>query len=72
MSYDVNHPFNFMLYSMSGERFEKKVKLKWPNPFNEDDPHPGFYIFGPASINDVLCLYIKILVKIMEEFYYAT
>ena len=56
MPHDVDHSFNFMLYSISGERFENKVKLNWPNPFDEDDPHPGFYIFGPTSINGFLRL----------------
>jgi len=43
-----------MLYLLSGERFEKKVKLCSPPPFRESD-NPGF-ILGPV-INGIVCLY---------------
>jgi F-box interacting protein len=42
------------LYSLSGERFEHKTKLDWPNPFQEVDPE--FYVVGSGSIHGVLCL----------------
>ncbi|XP_058782880.1 putative F-box protein At3g16210 [Vicia villosa] len=37
------------LYSLSGERFEKIVKLDWPNNYSFD-------ILGPISFNGTLCL----------------
>jgi molecular chaperone HtpG len=52
----TGQPSQSVLYSVSGERFENKVQLNWPKTFNEDD-HLGFYIFGPVSVNGVLCLY---------------
>jgi molecular chaperone HtpG len=49
---------------LSGEKFEKKVSLDWPPPFQQDDSHnifPSFplsiLILGSASVNGTLCLY---------------
>jgi hypothetical protein len=42
------------LYSLSGERFENKVKLNCSNPFPN---HEDTRIFGFGSINGTLCLY---------------
>ncbi|CAJ2669218.1 unnamed protein product [Trifolium pratense] len=46
-----------VLYSLSGERYENKTLLNFPNPFEEDDP--DFYISGSGSINGILCLINK-------------
>ncbi|RDX68578.1 Heat shock protein 83, partial [Mucuna pruriens] len=43
------------LFSLSGDRFQNRVKLEWPNPLQEDEPI--FYILGSSSINGILCLY---------------
>ncbi|RHN52669.1 putative F-box domain-containing protein [Medicago truncatula] len=43
-----------VLYLLFGERFENKVKLDWPPPFQEDNI--GIHILGPV-INDNFCLY---------------
>ncbi|CAK8544831.1 unnamed protein product [Lathyrus sativus] len=43
-----------MMYSFSGERFENRTKLDWPNPFQEVDPK--FYISGANSIKGIFCL----------------
>ncbi|XP_058766624.1 F-box/kelch-repeat protein At3g06240-like [Vicia villosa] len=43
-----------VLYSLSDERFENKIKLDWPNPFQRDDLE--FDILGSHSINGILCL----------------
>ncbi|CAK8567463.1 unnamed protein product [Lathyrus sativus] len=43
-----------VLYMLSGERFENKVKLDWPPPFQDNDR--GVYILGLA-INGIVCLY---------------
>ncbi|XP_004507059.1 putative F-box protein At3g16210 [Cicer arietinum] len=42
------------LYSLSGERYENKVKLDWPPPFQEDDR--GMGMMGTV-INGIVCLY---------------
>jgi molecular chaperone HtpG len=42
------------VYSLSGERFENKVKLDFSNPFANLN---NFRIFGFGSINGILCLY---------------
>ncbi|XP_004512779.3 F-box/kelch-repeat protein At3g06240-like, partial [Cicer arietinum] len=42
------------LYSLSGERYENKVKLDWPPPFQENDI--AICIMGTV-INGVVCLY---------------
>ncbi|XP_039683738.1 F-box/kelch-repeat protein At3g06240 [Medicago truncatula] len=44
----------FVLYSLSGERFEIGTKIDWPNPFEENKPN--FDISGSCSINGILCL----------------
>ncbi|MCI20444.1 hypothetical protein A2U01_0041606, partial [Trifolium medium] len=44
------------MYSLSGENFENRVKLDWPNPFPEDEDldldgdedYTGFGIMGSA------------------------
>jgi len=43
------------LYLLSGERFENKVQMKWPHPF---DRNYGYYpnILG-SGINGTLCIY---------------
>lgn len=46
---------SFTLDSLSGERFENKVKLDFPNPFQQEDP--GFCVLVSGSINGILCLY---------------
>ncbi|XP_058740613.1 putative F-box protein At3g16210 [Vicia villosa] len=43
-----------VMYSVSGERFENRAKLDWPNPFQEADPE--FKISGSSSINGFFCL----------------
>lgn len=43
-----------VLYWLSGERFENKVKLDWPPPFQENDQ--GVCVLGPA-VNGIVCLY---------------
>jgi hypothetical protein len=43
------------LFSHSGERFENKVKLDWPPPFDEDDQ--GIRMLGYTAPDDTLCLY---------------
>ncbi|KEH16624.1 putative F-box domain-containing protein [Medicago truncatula] len=48
------HYHSHMLYLLSGERFENKVKLGSPTPFRKSD-NPGF-ILGPV-INGIVCLY---------------
>jgi molecular chaperone HtpG len=47
--------FKYDLYSLSGENFENRVKLNWPEPFPEYD-YSSFEIIGLASINGTLCL----------------
>ncbi|WJX64730.1 hypothetical protein P8452_49471 [Trifolium repens] len=42
------------LYSLSGDRFENKVKLNWPNPFLEENTNFNLRYFGSA--NGILCL----------------
>ncbi|CAJ2633562.1 unnamed protein product [Trifolium pratense] len=41
-------------YMLPGQRFEDRVKIDWPSPFQEDSA--GIYILGAASINGILCL----------------
>jgi molecular chaperone HtpG len=41
-------------YWLSGEKFENRVKLDWPPPFQNDDTN--IYIVGSISINGILCL----------------
>ncbi|KAK2431667.1 F-box/kelch-repeat protein [Trifolium repens] len=42
------------LYSLSGDRFENKFKLNWPNPFLEENTNFSIRYFGSA--NGILCL----------------
>jgi len=43
------------LYLLSGERFENKVQMKWPHPF---DQNCGYYpCILSSSINGTLCIY---------------
>ncbi|KAK2445036.1 F-box/kelch-repeat protein [Trifolium repens] len=51
---NINDEDKYELYSLSGERFEHKTKLDWPNPFQEVDPQ--FYVVGSDSIHGTLCL----------------
>jgi molecular chaperone HtpG len=51
---NINDEDKFELYSLSGEKFENKTKLDWPNPFQEDDPQ--FYVVGHGSIHGILFL----------------
>ncbi|CAL5203946.1 unnamed protein product [Lathyrus oleraceus] len=51
MPYFQNRP---VIYLLSGERFENKVKLDWPPLFQENDR--GVCVFGSA-INGIVCLY---------------
>jgi F-box interacting protein len=44
----------YVLYLLSGENFENKVKLEWPPPFQENDQ--SVFILGPV-INGIVCLY---------------
>ncbi|CAI8616368.1 unnamed protein product [Vicia faba] len=56
VKWNHNHTYmSFPLYLLSGERFENKVKLDFPNPFQHDNP--GYYILVSGSINGILCLY---------------
>jgi molecular chaperone HtpG len=41
-------------YWLSGDRFENKVKIDWPTPFQENNTN--IYILGSVSINGILCL----------------
>ena len=41
-------------YSLSGERFENKVKLDFSNPYENQF---NFKIFGVGSVNGILCLH---------------
>ncbi|RHN48684.1 putative F-box domain-containing protein [Medicago truncatula] len=50
----VYEPHQEVLYFLSGQRFENKVKLDYSNP----SAHPfDFRIFGFGSINGTLCLH---------------
>jgi molecular chaperone HtpG len=42
-----------VLYSLFGERFENKVKIDWPNPYQV--PY-DFSIYGSASVNGIFCI----------------
>ena len=43
------------VFSLSGERFENKAELDWPNLFCEDRTH--FKICGYTSVNGIICIY---------------
>ncbi|AET00914.1 putative F-box domain-containing protein [Medicago truncatula] len=42
------------LFSLSGERFENRVELDWPNLFSDDRIH--FKICGYTSVNGIICI----------------
>jgi molecular chaperone HtpG len=46
--------YHYEFYLLSGKRFEDRIKIDWPPPFQEDDR--GIYIMGSVSINGILCL----------------
>ncbi|GAU17630.1 hypothetical protein TSUD_255050 [Trifolium subterraneum] len=43
-------------YLLPGQRFEDRVKIDWPSPFQEDSSSGCICILGSASINGILCL----------------
>ncbi|XP_039688755.1 F-box/kelch-repeat protein At3g06240 [Medicago truncatula] len=47
-------PNHRMLYLLSGETFENKVKLDWPPPFQDNGQ--SVFILGPV-MNGIVCLY---------------
>ncbi|AES77779.1 putative F-box domain-containing protein [Medicago truncatula] len=53
----IDSELKFVLYSLSGERYQNKTKLDWPNLFEEADPE--FDVVGSGSINGILCLVSK-------------
>jgi molecular chaperone HtpG len=50
--YYGGYPYEF--YLLPGQRFENRIKIDWPPPFQEDGC--GIYIMGTVSINGILCL----------------
>lgn len=52
--YDPNNSVVISLYSLSGDKFENRVKLDYPNPFNEEKPQ--FHISNSGSITGILCV----------------
>ncbi|MCI04059.1 F-box protein, partial [Trifolium medium] len=46
--------YRFEFYLLPGQRFEDRIKIDWPTPFQEDGC--GIYIMGTVSINGILCL----------------
>jgi len=54
----INFQYHDTLYTHSGEKFEDKVRLEWPPPFNLDDSF--IEILGCTSVKGVLCTYQKI------------
>lgn len=46
------------LCTLSGEKFEDRVKLDWPPPFQQDDSF--IEILGCTSVKGVLCIHQKI------------
>ncbi|CAJ2634235.1 unnamed protein product [Trifolium pratense] len=46
--------YRFEFYLLPGQRFEDRIKIDWPTPFQVDDC--GIYIMGMVSINGILCL----------------
>jgi molecular chaperone HtpG len=50
----VYEPHQEVLYSLSGKKFENKIKLDFSNPFTNQN---YFHIFGFGSINDILCIF---------------
>jgi len=62
------HDETFDLYSVSGERFENRVKLDWPR-VNLDpidlEYDSGFNILGSGSVHGTLCLFCASRVNIL-------
>ncbi|KAK2431548.1 hypothetical protein QL285_029763 [Trifolium repens] len=52
--YGDNYDYHCEFYMLCGERFENKIKIDWPPPFQEDIV--GIYICGTVSINGIFCL----------------
>ncbi|GAU38946.1 hypothetical protein TSUD_363850 [Trifolium subterraneum] len=52
---DAKTQVYFSLHSLFGERFENRLKLDFPNPFQQEDP--GFNILRSGSITGILCLF---------------
>jgi len=46
--------YHYSMYLLSGEKFQNKVKLDWPPPFQEDDSN--VFILG-SCINGIVCLF---------------
>ncbi|CAI8616376.1 unnamed protein product [Vicia faba] len=53
--YDPDNGICRSLYLLSGERFENRVKLDFPNPFKIEEPQ--FDVLQSGSITGILCLY---------------
>ncbi|XP_058726983.1 F-box/kelch-repeat protein At3g06240-like [Vicia villosa] len=51
-----------LLYLLSGERFDNKVKLDWPSSFQDDDHDFNVNILG-SGINGILCIYSEGLIS---------
>jgi molecular chaperone HtpG len=49
----MDYKYKPVLYSLLGERFENKVKLNWPNPYDEQF---DFIVHCSASVNGILCI----------------
>jgi hypothetical protein len=50
----LSHGVTGDLYSLSGERFENRTKLDWPNLSQEQT---DFLFFGSSSANGIVCLH---------------
>ncbi|XP_045797792.1 putative F-box protein At3g16210 [Trifolium pratense] len=46
--------YRYEFYLVPGQRFEDRIKVDWPPPFQKDDC--DIYIMGIVSINGILCL----------------
>jgi molecular chaperone HtpG len=54
----IPNTFASDLHSLSGERFENRVKLDLPDPFQDDLYHlHWFHILNVSSTNDFICVY---------------
>ncbi|XP_004510017.1 F-box/kelch-repeat protein At3g06240-like [Cicer arietinum] len=49
-----NYEYHCTIYMLSGERFQNKVKLELPLPFQDDDTYINI---SGSGINGILCLY---------------
>jgi molecular chaperone HtpG len=47
--------YRYEFYLLPGQKFEDRIKIDWPPPFQEDDS--GIYVLGTVSINGILCLH---------------